>query len=57
MKIATAPTLERIEKLINQFYMSTTCKVINGKVFNSKGEVNGVEVVKVKNRFVFQTTK
>lgn len=55
---ATAPTIERLEKLINQFYYSTTCRVENGKVYNSKGLINGVEVVRSKGKlekYIFQS--
>jgi len=43
---ASAPNIERLTNLINQFYYSSTIRVEDGKVFNSKGQINGVEVVK-----------
>jgi len=55
---ATAPTIERLTKLINEFYLSTTCKVDGSEVWNSKGIIPGVEVRKSKGKlekYIFQS--
>ena len=57
MIFASSNTLEKLTALINKFYYTTTCRVENGAVFNSKGIIAGVEVVEKKGRFYFQTSK
>lgn len=54
---ATSPTKEGIVKCLNQFYYSTTFtfNASTGEIFNSKGLVNGVEVVYKKGRYIFQS--
>jgi len=56
---ASAPSIERLIKLINQFYYSSNIRVEDGKVFNLKGEINGVEVVKApgkREKYFFQSS-
>ena len=56
-KLATASTLEGIEKLINRYFYSTSCKV-NPETFeitNSKGKISNVKVEKKKGRFIFKS--
>jgi hypothetical protein len=56
---AAAPNIERLTNLINQFYYSSTIRVEDGKVFNSKGQINGVEVVKApgkREKYFFQSS-
>ena len=56
---ASAPNIERLTNLINQFYYSSTIRVEDGKVFNSKGQINGVEVVKApgkREKYFFQSS-
>ena len=56
---ASAPNIERLTNLINQFYYSSTIRVEDGKVFNLKGEINGVEVVKApgkREKYFFQSS-
>ena len=55
---ASAPNIERITKLINEFYYSTSCRVEDEKVYNAKGLIGGVEVIKAKGkkeRYLFQS--
>jgi len=55
---ATAPTIERLTNLINQFYYTNTCYIQDGKVFNSKGVISGVEVIRSKGKlekYIFQS--
>ena len=56
---AAAPNIERLTNLINQFYYSSTIRVEDGKVFNSKGQINGVEVVRApgkREKYFFQSS-
>ena len=54
-KLATSTTLAGIEKLINQFYYSTTYKVdpVTLEISNSKGINNSVKVEFKKGEYVF----
>lgn len=36
-KVASSATTEGLERLINEYFYSTTYKIINGQVYNSKG--------------------
>jgi len=54
-KLATASTIENLEKLINQYFYSTNCKIEGSNVVNSKGVIKGFEVVNKKQRFIFQS--
>ena len=54
-KLATASTIENLEKLINHYFYSTTCKIEGSNVVNSKGIVKGFEVVNKKQRYIFQS--
>ena len=54
--IASAPTIERLEKLINAFYYSTTCKVDGDQVHNSRGPIPGATVETKKGRHYFYLT-
>jgi hypothetical protein len=51
MKIASAPTTDRLTKLLNEYFFSTTYKIVDGKVYNSKGLVENIEIQEKKNRF------
>lgn len=55
---ASAPTIERLEKLIKDFYLSPSCYVKDGNVYNSKGIINGVQVIRSKGKlekYLFQS--
>lgn len=58
MKLATSPTLEGIEKLINQYFYSTTCKVNPQtlEITNSKGQLNNFTIEKKKGKFIFSNS-
>ena len=59
MKQASSPTKEGIERLINEFYYSTSYRVIGHigsmNVYNSKGLFEKAVVQYKNNRFVFYT--
>lgn len=54
--ICTASTIERLQRLINQYFYSTTYVVDpeNLKIYNSKGEYTEGEILKTKTRYIFQ---
>jgi hypothetical protein len=55
---ATALTTERLTKLINEFYYTTTCRIEGENVYNSKGLIQGVEVKRSNGkleRYLFQS--
>ena len=54
-KLATSTTLAGIEKLINQFYYSTTYKVnpVTFEISSSKGINSSVKVEIIKGKYVF----
>jgi hypothetical protein len=56
MKIASAPTKERLNNLINEFYYTKNC-IINEKneVFNTKLNKKLGYVKNIKNRFIYFT--
>lgn len=51
LKVGSSPTLEGAEKLINEFYYSTTYRITDGIVYNSKGVCDNIQIKKKKNRF------
>lgn len=54
MKVVSAPTQERVLKLINEFYFTTNCIIDeNNKVLNTKLNRILGEVKKEKSRFVY----
>jgi hypothetical protein len=58
--IATAPTIERMLNIVENFYYSKTISLIPMNkteylVHNSKGVIKGVNVIKKGKRFVFQS--
>lgn len=56
--LATAPTEERLIKMISQFFMGSTITIKDGKVYNSKGLINGFETKQKGKRYLFiQTAK
>lgn len=56
IKIVSAPTIERLEKLINQYHYSTTFVIKEGKVYNSKGLFEKGVVSKKGKRFIYSVT-
>jgi hypothetical protein len=57
--LASAPTLERITKLVNQYFYSTSIELHEDSsgvysLINSKGKIDGCRVIKKKNRFRFE---
>jgi hypothetical protein len=58
MKIASAPTIERLTKLINEFYYSTTYSITEDlKIFNSKGKFEAGKVEKKANKYIYSTNQ
>ena len=52
-KLASSPTIVGLEKLLNQYFYSTSYKIYPDlTVCNSKGVYNGVEVKKEKSKYV-----
>ena len=52
-KLASSPTLAGLEKLLNQYYYSSTYKILDDlTIINSKGVFTKVIVKKVKNRYI-----
>lgn len=50
---ASAPTIQRLEKLINNFFYSTSYKINDDlSIVNNKGVVTFISIKKVKNRFL-----
>lgn len=56
IKIASAPTIESLTKLINEYYYSTTYRIEEGKVYNSKGLFEKGVVTKKGKRFIYSVT-
>lgn len=55
-KIASAGSIEALEKLINEYHYSTSFRIENNKVYNSKGLFEkGIITVK-KNKFIYSIT-
>ena len=55
MKIlGSAPTEERLLKLVTDFYCGSTIRFKGSQVFNAKGKIEGVRIVKKSNRFRFE---
>ena len=53
MKIASSPTLEGLQKMLNEFFYSTTYKVNDDlSVENSKGINNDIVVKKKAGRYI-----
>jgi hypothetical protein len=57
--LASAPTMERITKLVNQYFYSTSIELHEDSsgvysLINSKGKIDGCRVIKKKNRFRFE---
>lgn len=57
--LASAPTMERITKMVNDYFYSTSIELHEGEhgmysLINSKGKIDGCLVVKKKNRFRFE---
>lgn len=50
-KIASAPTLERLTRLLNEYYYSTTYNIVDGVVYNSKGVCNWLAVEVKRGRY------
>jgi hypothetical protein len=60
--VASAPTLERIQKLVADFFCGSTITLVPDgenryKIHNLKGEISSVEVVKKGRRFRFHWTR
>ncbi len=52
-KIASSPTIEGLAKLINVYFYSTTYKIEDMKLYNSKGLFKSGEIKKEKGKFNF----
>lgn len=52
-KIGSSPTIEGLEKLINEYYYSSTYKIIEWLVYNSKGLFWAGVVSKKGKRFYY----
>jgi len=58
--IATSPSIERMMKIVGDYYYSPNISLVpvNDKLYlvhNSKGIIQGVNVIKKGKRFVFQS--
>lgn len=53
MKLASAPTIAELEKCINKFFYSTSYRIEDKKVYNSKGYFPKAIITYKKNRFIF----
>lgn len=51
--LASAPTEEKILAIINKYFYSTTFKLVDGVLHNSKGPVNNFSVEQKKGRYRF----
>lgn len=51
MKIGSSTTTEGVEKLLNEYFYSTSYTFKEGIVSNSQGVCKNIEVTKKKNRF------
>jgi hypothetical protein len=57
-KIASSPTLANLEKMLNQYFYSTTYQILPDlTVINSKGVYGGVIIKKEKSRYVIYQNK
>ena len=54
-KICSSPTLDGLEKLINQHYYSTTCYILNFEVFNKNGRIANGIVKQQKGKYIYYT--
>jgi hypothetical protein len=54
MLLASAPTEERIIKLISQYYYGSTVRIEGEKVFAGKGLCEKVQVIIKKGRYRFE---
>jgi len=52
--LGSAPTEDRLLKLVTDFYCGSSIRFENGEVFNAKGKIEGVRMVHKKNRFRFE---
>lgn len=57
--LASAPSLDRITKMVNQYFYSTSIELHEDSsgvysLINSKGKIDGCRVIKKKNRFRFE---
>ncbi len=52
--LISSASMEELITQIGKYYYSPNIRVENGKVFNSKGEINGVRVIEKKKRFRFE---
>ncbi len=56
-KIASSGTKQGLEKLLNEFFYSTTFRIEGTEVFNKNGKVNTVIVAEKKGRFIASYNK
>jgi len=54
--IASSPTLERMEKTAQRYFFSPNVRIVDNKVFNSKGEIEGIVIIKKKSRYRMEST-
>lgn len=52
--LASAPTQERLLKIVTDFYCGSSIRFENGDVFNAKGKIEGVRVIFKNRRFRFE---
>lgn len=51
MLIATAPTIKRLERIAQDFFVSKNIRIEDGKVYNANGLIDTVIVVQQGKRF------
>lgn len=56
-KIASAGSVEALEKLINEYHYSTTFRIEDNKVYNSKGLFEKGLITTKKNKFIYSIIK
>ena len=52
-KICYSGSLDGLLKLINEYFYSTTYRIENGVLYNSKGIYTGGEIKQCKGKFTF----
>lgn len=53
IKICSSGSLEGLLKMINKYFYSSTYRIENGVLYNSKGIYTGGEITEKKGRFIF----
>lgn len=52
--LGSAPTEDRLLKMVTNFYCGSSIRFEKGEVFNAKGKIEGVRVIHKNNRFRFE---